>query len=104
MSNFHSWLFRYACDAVSPEQKRINILREKLLEAEQIKAHAETELKLRSAAVDRLDQFDPIIGGSHQCPHCWITNGVRSDLLPFDSDTGVDWFRCKTCHTEMSDE
>ncbi len=104
MSNLHSWLFRYACDAVNPAQQRIEVLNEIILKAEQAKEHAESELKLRSSAVERLSKYDPIIGDKHQCPQCWITNGVRSDLLPIDSANGVNRFRCWNCHTEMSDE
>jgi glutathione S-transferase len=104
MSEAHSWLYRYACEAVSPAQQRIEILKQRVVEAEQAKAHAETELKLRAAAVDRLVHYDPFVGGRYQCPHCWITNSVRSDLKPIDSDGDAKRFRCKTCHAEMTNE
>ena len=41
ISNLHSWLFRYAYDAISPAQKRIEVLNEKILKAEQAKEDAE---------------------------------------------------------------
>ena len=65
---------------------------------------AEAALELAQSALARHDRFDPIIGDDHQCPVCWVTDGVRSKIVPILSDTAVDWFRCKTCHTEISTE
>lgn len=104
MSEKYSWLYRYACEAVSPAQQRIEILRQKVLEAEQAKTHAETELNLRAAVVDRLEHYDPFVGGRYQCPHCWITNSVRSDLKPIDSEGDKQRFQCRTCHIQMTNE
>ena len=38
------------------------------------------KLKLAKAAVDRRDDFQPLIGSNYQCPYCWINDGTRAPL------------------------
>ncbi len=104
MSDLYTWLFRRAAEAARAAQERGAQLKIEILDAEQRKSEAEAALELANSALVRLDRFDPIIGDNHQCPYCWVTNGVRSKIAPIPSDTAVDWFRCETCHTEISTE
>ena len=104
MSGLYVWLYRRAAEAARAAQDRGVGLKKEILDAEQRKAEAEAALELAQSALARHDRFDPIIGDDHQCPVCWVTDGVRSKIVPIPSDTAVDWFRCKTCHTEISTE
>ncbi len=104
MGDLYTWLFRRAAEAARAAQERGAELKIEILEAEQHKSEAEVALQLANAAIVRLDRFDPIIGDDHQCPNCWVTDGIRSKIVPIPSDTAVDWFRCVTCHTEISTE
>lgn len=104
MSGLHAWLFRIANEATSREQKRAERLRAEIFEAEKRKAKAQAELEIAQSASGRLDAFAPVLGGYEQCPLCWIERGIQSNLKPIDSETSVDWFRCETCHREMSKE
>ena len=58
------------------------------------------KLKLAKAAVDRRDDFQPIIGSHYQCPYCWINDGTRASLTPIPDDM----FRCEECDRKISDE
>ena len=104
MGGLYTWLYRCAAEAARTAQERGAKLKIEISHAEQRKSEAEAALELANSALSRHDRFDPIIGDDHQCPYCWITNGVRSKIVPIPSDTDVDWFRCKTCHTEISTE
>ena len=58
------------------------------------------KLKLAKAAVDRRDDFQPLIGSNYQCPYCWINDGTRASLTLIPDDM----FRCEECDRTISDE
>ena len=104
MGDLYTRLFRRAAEAARAAQERGAALKIEILEVEQRKSEAEAALALANSAIVRLDRFDPVIGDDYQCPHCWVTDGIRSKIVPIPSNTAVDWFRCVTCHTEISTE
>ena len=104
MGGLYTWLYRRAAEAARTAQERGAELKIEISDAEQRKSQAQSALELANSASARLDHFDPVIGDDHQCPNCWVIDGVRSKIVPIPSDTDVDWFRCKTCHTEISTE
>jgi len=58
------------------------------------------KLKSAKAAVDRRNDFQPIIGSHYQCPYCWINDGTRASLTPIPDDM----FQCEECDRKISDE
>jgi hypothetical protein len=104
MRELYKALFRRAADATREAQARAEHLKREILDAERRKGETESALRFAQSAVDRVDRFDPEIGGDLQCPDCWINNGVRSKLVSIPSDSEIDWFRCETCHQKLSTE
>jgi hypothetical protein len=91
-------LVKLAADLARAALNRIDAIRNELADAERRKAKAEDKLERAQSAGGRIDSFEPqSSGGIYQCPHCWIDEGIHSDLNPIPSDTNFDWFRCKTC-------
>ena len=104
MANFNSWLIHRAQDVAEAAQQRIARLKQEIGKLKTKLAIAETALESANSAIDRLDSFLPIMGDDHQCPNCWVADGVRCPLKPIPSETGIDRFRCETCHREFSNE
>ena len=59
-----------------------------------------TKLNVAKSAVDRRNDFQPLIGSHYQCPYCWINDGTRSSLTLIPDDM----FRCEECDRTISDE
>lgn len=85
-----------------------NRLRQRKHELNKEKADLETKAaKLQEAlrqtdfAIDRLGDFQAILGNIPQCPVCWIRHGAHAALIPQPSGTEIDLFRCRECHFEL---
>jgi hypothetical protein len=104
MNGLHAWLWRRAHETARASQQRAQHLKEKVLEAEQLKARAEAALQLAQSAVGRLDYFEPVIHREPQCPDCWVARGIHAKLKPIRGGTETDLFACESCHQEFSTE
>lgn len=102
MAGFYRCLFRRAREVAEAAAQQTERLKKEIEAAEKRKAEIEAEFELAKLAVDRLDGFEPEIGGDPQCPDCWVSRGVRSRMIPIPSETGTDWFRCRTCGQEIA--
>jgi len=102
MAPFHRGFFRRAQEMAQAAQSQTERLQQEIADAERRKADAEAALELARSAIYRFDHFDPLFGGDFQCPDCWVSRGVHASMIPIPSDTGADWFRCKTCGLELS--
>ena len=73
--------------------------------ANKAKRDAETQAQLDAAqlAYQRLAQFEPVIGGTLQCPGCWIGYGSHAPLVavPGVSPGAPDVFRCSGCGFDL---
>ena len=104
MVNFNNWLTIRAQDLVEAAQQRIKGHLNEIDDANMKLEKANTALQSALLSVDRLPHFEPFIKDEHQCPDCWITREIRSNLKPIPSDSSIDFFRCETCTREISNE
>jgi hypothetical protein len=69
--------------------------------AERIKRQAEADGNVEGASVayERLARFEPEIGGTLQCPTCWIQYGSQASLvaIPAVAPTPTVRFSCEGC-------
>lgn len=71
-------------------KKRQDELRLEMLQQEAIADEARL-------AFERGLNFGKALGADLLCPHCWVTRGNRANLVPLDSDDGIDLFKCGAC-------
>ena len=84
---------RARAEALVPEHKRV------AAEA----ARLEAEMKAAGGATDRLMRFTPVLGGSPQCPRCFVADGKQSRLTPIPgAGPGNDRLKCSVCGNEFS--
>jgi hypothetical protein len=98
---FYKALIAYANEATEAAQHNVASLQREILDLKQRMAEKNAALDLAKSAVNRLDSFQPEIGGNLQCPDCWIVRSVHSDLRPIDSK-GADLFKCRTCYLDIT--
>jgi hypothetical protein len=69
--------------------------------AERVKRQAEADGDIEGASVayERLAQFEPEIGGTLQCPTCWIRYGSQAPLIaiPAVSPAPTVRLKCERC-------
>jgi hypothetical protein len=74
--------------------------------ANEAKQRAETKAQLDAAdlAYERLSRFEPEIGGTLQCPSCWIHYGSQAPLvaIPAINPATTPGFRCEGCDFSLS--
>lgn len=98
-------LNQIAADEAQISESRIEILKNQIKEAEQIKARAQTELDMARSAISQLGSFQPRVSEVYQCPFCWMRRDTRSNLTPIPSpQDGVDLFRCTSCDADFAFE
>ena len=98
-------LKQLSADVAHVAQRRLEQLKKEIEEAEQLKKTAQAELDMAKAAASQADTFEPEVGGTYQCPYCWVRRDTRSALKPIPSGSGernVDRFRCVTCDVEIA--
>ena len=96
-------LKQLSADVAHVAQRRLEQLKKEIEEAEQLKKTAQSELDMAKAAASQADTFEPEVGGTYQCPYCWVRRDTRSALKPIpSSESNVDRFRCVTCDTEIA--
>jgi hypothetical protein len=83
------------------EQRPIH-LKHELADIMARKAEIEAHLHSTTVLQGRLGRFEPEIGGSLQCPRCWVDRETRSSLSGAPSTEKEDSFRCHKCGFDLS--
>ena len=65
-------LKQLSADVAHVAQSRLEQLKKEIEEAEQLKKTAQAELDMAKAAASQADTFEPEVGGTYQCPYCWV--------------------------------
>ena len=100
MHNIAAALQKLANRLLANAGAEVERCRREVSEAQKRLADLAAKLELAKTAVDRRDDFQPLIGGHYQCPYCWINDGTRASLTPIPDDM----FRCEECDRKISDE
>jgi predicted RNA-binding Zn-ribbon protein involved in translation (DUF1610 family) len=58
-------------------------------------------LDVTNLAMDRLANFQVVLGGRYQCPRCGIYRGRQAPLALTKSSARRLVFRCETCHSAL---
>ncbi len=71
--------------------------------ANEVRRRAETK-EAADLAYERLARFEPEIGGTLQCPGCWIHYGSQAPLvdIPAINPAMTPGFRCEGCDFSLS--
>jgi hypothetical protein len=71
--------------------------------ANEVGRRAETK-EAADLAYERLSRFEPEIGGTLQCPSCWIHYGSRAPLvaIPAINPATTPGFGCQGCDFNLS--
>ena len=83
-------------------QSGISALKNEILKMEAQKREKEATLHAAGMSRQRSLDFKPTIGRYYQCPECWVSTGVHTDLDNPDSPVPdkFDIFVCHVCHSE----
>jgi hypothetical protein len=83
-------------------EQRSVYLRHELAVMTARRAEIEAHLYSTTMLQERLGRFQPEIGGSLQCPRCWVDRETRSSLTEAPSMKKEDSFRCNKCGFDLS--
>jgi transposase-like protein len=93
---------KFAAEIGRHAKQRSVYLKHELADIKARKAEIETYLHTTTLLQDRLARFQPEIGGSLQCPRCWVDRETRSSLTEAPGSEKEDSFRCHKCGFDLS--
>jgi hypothetical protein len=93
---------KFAAEIGRHAKQRSVYLKHELADIKARKAEIETYLHSTTTLQERLARFQPEIGGSLQCPRCWVDRETRSSLTEAPGSEKEDSFRCHKCGFDLS--
>jgi hypothetical protein len=69
---------------------------------ERHRVELEAEIRAVNLAQERLARFQPEIGGSLQCPRCWLQDELQSPLTKIRSTDRYEVVGCPRCDLELA--
>ena len=93
---------KFAAQIGRHAEQRSVYLRHELADMTARRTEIEGHLHSTTVLQERLVRFQPEIGGSLQCPRCWVDRETRSSLTEAPSMEKEDRFRCHKCGFDLS--
>jgi hypothetical protein len=87
---------KFAAEIARHAEQRSVYLKHELADMTARRAEIEAHLHSTTVLQERLVRFQPEIGGSLQCPRCWVDRETRSSLTEAPSSEKEDSFRCQS--------
>jgi hypothetical protein len=98
----HQRVKERAAEIVGHRQADARVAQSVLRSYERHRVELEAEIHAVNLARERLARFQPEIGGSLQCPRCWIENEIRSPLTRIRGTDRYELFGCPRCELELA--
>jgi transposase-like protein len=93
---------KFAAEIGRHAKQRSVYLKHELANIKARKAEMEAYLHSTTLLQERLARFQPEIGGSLQCPRCWVDRETRSSLTEGPGTEKEHSFRCHKCGFDLS--
>jgi transposase-like protein len=93
---------KFAAEIGRHAKQRSVYLKHELANIKARKAELEAYLHSTTLLQERLARFQSEIGGSLQCPRCWVDRETRSSLAEGPGTEKEDSFRCHKCGFDLS--
>jgi transposase-like protein len=93
---------KFAAEIGRHAEQRSVYLKHELSDIKARKAEIEAHLHSTALRQKRLARFQPEIGGSLQCPRCWVDRETRSSLTEAPGTEKENSFRCHRCGFDLS--
>jgi hypothetical protein len=93
---------KFAAEIGRRAEQRSVYLKHELAGIKARKAEIEAHLHSTTLRRKRLARFRPEIGGSLQCPRCWVDRETRSSLTEALGTEKENSFRCHRCGFDLS--
>jgi hypothetical protein len=92
---------KFAAEIGRHAEQRSVFLKHELADITARKAEIEAHLHSTTVLQERLASFQPEIGGSLQCPRCWVDRETQSSLTRAPGTGLEESYRCLKCGFEL---